>query len=194
MFQPFPLEEFKEVFIHEKLQLRYAISNYGRMISFTDTFSDGRLLKGSKTDGYRMFRFTIKNPKGKNTYGHRFLYKMVVEAFLPKTSEDQEFILHLDRNRANDHVRNLKWATKEEKLQHYRNSPFVQEAKKKLVQTRIKCDGNKLTTTQVIRLKKKLLDPNRKTRIKILAKKFGVSEMTLYRIKRGENWGHIKVW
>jgi hypothetical protein len=27
-----------------------------------------------------------------------------------------------------------------------------------------------------------------------LAKKFGVSEMTLYRIKRGENWGHIKVW
>jgi DNA-binding Xre family transcriptional regulator len=45
----------------------------------------------------------------------------------------------------------------------------------------------------VKRLKKKLLDPNRKTRYKILAKQFGVSEMQLHRIKTGENWGHIIV-
>ena len=51
----------------------------------------------------------------------------------------------------------------------------------------------KLTETQVIRLKKKLFDPNRRTRLKILAKQFGVSEMQLHRIKTGENWGHIKV-
>lgn len=50
-----------------------------------------------------------------------------------------------------------------------------------------------LTQTQVMLLKKKLLDPNRKTRLKILAKRYGVSEMTLHRIKTGENWGHIKV-
>ena len=28
---------------------------------------------------------------------------------------------------------------------------------------------------------------------KQMAAKYGVSEMTLYRIKSGENWGHIKV-
>jgi len=42
-------------------------------------------------------------------------------------------------------------------------------------------------------LKKILLDPTRKTRMKILARQFGVSEMTLYRIKSGKNWGHIKI-
>jgi len=42
-------------------------------------------------------------------------------------------------------------------------------------------------------LKKKLLDPGRKTRMKILAKQFGVTEMQLHRIKTGENWGEVKV-
>jgi hypothetical protein len=37
------------------------------------------------------------------------------------------------------------------------------------------------------------MDPNRKTRLKLIAKQFGISEMQLYRIKSGENWGHIKV-
>jgi DNA-binding Xre family transcriptional regulator len=29
--------------------------------------------------------------------------------------------------------------------------------------------------------------------MKMLAKQFGISEMQVSRIKRGENWGHIKV-
>ena len=33
---------------------------------------------------------------------------------------------------------------------------------------------------------------SRKTRLKIIAKRFGVSEMQLHRIKTGENWGHVK--
>ena len=78
-------------------------------------------------------------------------------------------------------------------LEHSKTSPYVIEAKKKLIEHRIKSNGTKLIETQVIWLKKKLLDPNRKTRLKIFAKKFGVSEMTLHRIKSGENWGHIKV-
>lgn len=45
----------------------------------------------------------------------------------------------------------------------------------------------------MIRLKKRILDPNRKTRLRLIAKEFGISEMQLNRIKRGENWGHIKV-
>jgi DNA-binding Xre family transcriptional regulator len=53
--------------------------------------------------------------------------------------------------------------------------------------------GLKLTSTQVIHIKKRLQDPKRKTRIKMLAKQFGVSEMQINRIRTGENWGHIKV-
>jgi DeoR/GlpR family transcriptional regulator of sugar metabolism len=40
-------------------------------------------------------------------------------------------------------------------------------------------------------IKKTLNDKNRKVTIKKLAEKFGVSEMTMYRIKSGENWGRV---
>ena len=29
--------------------------------------------------------------------------------------------------------------------------------------------------------------------MRIIAKQFGISEMQLYRIKSGENWGHVKI-
>ena len=49
----------------------------------------------------------------------------------------------------------------------------------------------KLTETQVKLIKRKINDPNRKTRMKIIAKRYGVSVMQLYRIKSGENWGSV---
>jgi hypothetical protein len=35
--------------------------------------------------------------------------------------------------------------------------------------------------------------PNQKTRLKMIAKQFGVSEMQIRRIASGENWGHVKI-
>jgi predicted DNA binding protein len=64
---------------------------------------------------------------------------------------------------------------------------------RKLVELNKKRDGAKLTESKVRLLKKKIFDPNRKTRLKMLAKQFGISEMQLYRIKSGENWGHVKI-
>jgi hypothetical protein len=197
----YPLEEFREISLGEdddKLQLRYAISNYGRLVSFS-LWADleyGRFLNGSKQDGYKIWRYSVRDETNKLRFKHKFLYKLVAEYFIPKTSDEQVYVLHLNRNRANDHVENLKWATKAEMLEHSKKSPFVITARKKqlaLIAENRKHKGNKLTSTQVMFLKKRLLDPNRKTRLKILARQYGVSEMQLYRIKTGENWGHIKV-
>lgn len=95
-------------------------------------------------------------------------------------------VIHLDYNKMNNKVENLKWATKREKeLHQFKNPDYI--AKNSVIKY------SKLTETQAMRLKKKLLDPNRRTRLKILAKQFGVSEMQLHRIKTGENWGHLKV-
>lgn len=193
MLRFYPLEEFKEIQLEGKLQLRYAISNFGRLLSFEEDMKKGRIVKGSLSDGYRIFRYKVRDENNKIRHKHVFLYKLVAQYFLEKETEDHVHVLHLDRNRANDYFKNLKWATKAEKMEHYKSSPRVIEAKKKLIEHRIKSDGNKLTVMQAIRLKKRLLDPNRKTRLKLLAKEFGVSEMTLYRIKSGENWGHLKV-
>lgn len=188
MLHYFPSEIFREIPIDVPLKLRYAISNYGRLISFSDEMYDGRLLKGGLSDGFRTLHYKTEiDGKKKNKY--IFLYKLVAEYFVPKTTEDQQYVIHLDYSRNNDIAKNLKWATREEKLAHTKKSPHVIAAQK-VIRRGI---SGKLNTTQVIRLKKMLLDPNRKTRLKIIAKQFGVSEMQLQRIKTGENWGYIVV-
>ncbi|MCF6131181.1 NUMOD4 domain-containing protein [Flavobacterium wongokense] len=192
MFRIYANEEFREIETDFPLKFRYAVSNKGRLISFTENFNDGNLLKGSMSDGYKTFRYG-KSPNGKSAYKTLFVYKLVAEFFIPKTSEEQQFVLHLDYVRDNDLVKNLKWATYDEKLEHYKKSPHVIKSKQKLIEHNIKADGRKLTSTNVMRLKKLLNKPNQNTRIKILAKQFGISEMQVNRIKRGENWAHIKV-
>lgn len=192
MIIPYPNEEFKEIEMPESLTLRYAISNFGRLISFSKKIEDGRALKGSLTDGYRVLRYHI-NEEGNRINYHHFFYKLVAQYFLKKTSEDQVHVLHLDRDRSNDIVSNLQWATKQEFLDHCRKSPYVIEAKKKLVEHIIKSNGAKLTTTKVMFIKKWLQEPEQKTRLKIIAKQFGVTPEHLRMIKNGERWGHIKV-
>jgi NUMOD4 motif/HNH endonuclease len=192
MIIPYPNEEFKEIEMPESLTLRYAISNFGRLISFSKKIEDGRALKGSLTDGYRVLRYHI-NEEGNRINYHHFFYKLVAQYFLKKTSEDQVHVLHLDRDRSNDVVSNLQWATKQEFLDHCRKSPYVIEAKKKLVEHIIKSNGAKLTTTKVMFIKKWLQEPEQKTRLKIIAKQFGVTPEHLRMIKNGERWGHIKV-
>lgn len=188
----FPSEQFKEIKIEEKLKLRYAISNKGRLISFENDMKFARELKGGTSDGYKVFKYKIyKDGKIKNK--HLFFSKLVAEYFIPKTSEEQTYVLHLDRNRDNDDYRNLKWATREEMLEFSRQSPFVIHARKKLLEHNLKSDGRKLTVTKVMFIKKILAKPEQKTRLKMIAKQFGVSEMQIRRIKSGENWSHIKI-
>jgi hypothetical protein len=192
MIRFYALEKWKEFKVHNSLKLRYAVSNYGRLISFTDKVENGRLLKGSKVDGYPVFAHKIR-VKGKTKDKKIFIHKLVAEHFLKRKSEEYVFVLHIDRYRNNNSVDNLKWATRQEMLEHNRTSPFVLAARKKLIRHNKNRDGLKMTSSKVILLKKKLMDPDRKTRLRILAKQFGISEMQLYRIKSGENWGHIKV-
>ena len=194
MLQSFASEIFKEIELEGKLKFRYAISNFGRLISFTEYFDDGHIVKGSFTEGYRVFRYRIRQGD-KIAHKHKFFYRLVAEHFLEKTSGNQIHVLHLDHNLANDNVYNLKWATKQEMLQHQHTSPKVQLAKKEATKRLIACkkNGNKLSETRVMLIKKLLANPNRKTRMKIIARQFGVSEMQLYRIKTGENWGYVKV-
>lgn len=188
----YPNEEFKEITLEDKLKLRYAVSNKGRLISFVNDIKFGRELKGSMTDGYRMFKYKIRTEdKIKNK--HFFIYKLIAEYFIPKTSDEQIFVLHLDRIRDNDDINNLRWATREEMIAHSNKSPLVKQVLKNLVEHNINSDGRKLTVTKVMRIKKMLANPNSKTRLKMIAKQFGVSEMQIRRIKSGENWSQVKI-
>lgn len=184
-------EVWKEYVIPHKLRLRYAVSNYGRIMSFTESFEDGRLLKGGDSGGYRVLAYkTVVRKKTKNV--SLMVHKMVASTFLKK-KENDEFAIHLDYNKTNNNVTNLKWVTREVWLQHYRKNPAVIQAKLDMVaRNRERKKGHKLTITQVKYIKKRIFDPNRKTRLKMIAKQFNISEMQLYRIKSGENWSRVK--
>ena len=114
----------------------------------------------------------------------RYIHKLVAEHFLEK-KEGDEFVIHLDYDKTNNRADNLKWASKTAKEQHQFSNP---DFKKQRSQNR---SNAKLTETRVKLIKKMINDPNRKTRMKMIAKRFGVSEMQLYRIKSGENWGWV---
>ena len=188
MTNTFSDETWKELeIIPEGVRLRYAISNYGRVMSFKDTMENGNILRGGLIGGYPILKV---RPKGKDkTY---YIHRLIGDYFVKKSSEEEIYVLHMDFDKTNNHVSNLKWATKRQMELHQQNSPYVKKARAlRLLKKPQK--GHKLTSTQVMHLKKKIFDPNRKTRLKILAKQFGISEMQLYRIKSGENWSHVKI-
>ena len=154
---------------------------------------DGRVLKGSYVNGYRILRYSYKDEVGRKKYTQNLIYHLVAEKFLPPPTEDQTYLLHIDFVKDNDNATNLKWGTKDEFRDHFMSSPLYEDGIEKSKKTRQKMDGNKLSTTDVMRIKKMLANPNRKTRLRLIAKQFGISEMQLYRIKSGENWGHVEI-
>jgi len=160
----------------------FQISNYGRVKSFKKDKVNGMLYKVHPLHGY--YKISLIQKSGKRT--SRYIHKFVAEAFIPKDSEDQIYVIHRDYNKLNNRIDNLAWATKEEKEFHqFRNTEYLAGTLRK--------SRSKLSEGEVRIIKKLINDPNRKTRMKMIAKRFGVSEMQLYRIKSGENWGHIKV-
>jgi hypothetical protein len=192
MIRIFPNEQWKEFSVENKSKQRYAVSNFGRIMAFSDSIEDGTLLKGGKRSGYKTFTYCITTGN-KRENRHLYLRKLVAEHFLPKASADQVYVLLLDRNRNNNFVSNLKWATRPEMLDHRKKSPYIIKGISKLVEGTRKLNHYKLDSAKVRIIKRKLLDPKRKTRMKILARQYGVSEMQLYRIKSGENWGQVTV-
>jgi transposase len=167
------------------LRKKYAVSNQGRVASYKDNLhEDGKLLNGSLTTGYKSLN--LHRPDSKGTI---YIHREVAKLFSKKPSQKYKFVVHLNHNKLDNKAANLKWATQDEVAAHQQNSPAKIAYKK--VQA-LRSTGLKLNTTQVKTIKKLLSDPRRKLTFKQLAEKYGVSEMTLYRIKSGENWGKVK--
>jgi len=187
----FITEQWKEYELEIPGKVRYAVSNLGRLKSFTSNIKEGRLLKPANNDGFPYFRY-VRQVNNKKTVYSQSIHKMIGELFLTKPSDDQTHVIHLDYDKKNNVITNLKWVRYQEMREHGYKSPNVAAGRKRAFE-KFGPKNTKLTEIDVIRLKRKLLDPNRKTRLKILAKQFGITEMQLHRIKTGENWGHIKV-
>ena len=92
----------------QHLQTRYSVSNYGRVSGIK-----GQVITPyPQTNGY--LRVGICSPGG--TVKTEYVHRMVAIAFIgpPPTADHQ--IDHIDHNRANNNVTNLRWMTKQDNL------------------------------------------------------------------------------
>jgi hypothetical protein len=185
-------EEFRQIIIEHPLQKKYAVSNQGRIISYTDDFLSGREIKCAKAEGFRVFRYQTRE-NGKRKDKGFLVYKLVAQYFIPNDNLERTMVIHLDFSKDNDRVENLIWATRREQIDFQSKNPNVVANKARIIEFNKKADGAKLTSTQVIRIKKMLQRPDNKTRLIMIAKQFDITTQQLYRIRIGENWGQIKV-
>ena len=165
---------------------KYEVSNYGRIRLFKEKTNDYKVMKTATVRGYQYYSF-----KSNIDWKHRktkCVHVLVAECFCERPSHEHNNVIHLDYNKSNNYFRNLKWVKREGVVQHSRNSPnfasFLEKRKGHAT-------NSKLTETQVIRLKKKL--QRGKNPLYKIAKEFGITHTQLNRIRRGENWGHVKV-
>ncbi|PKP08368.1 MAG: hypothetical protein CVU09_16060 [Bacteroidetes bacterium HGW-Bacteroidetes-4] len=168
-WKPLPPEFFDD-------KERVEISNFGRLRKLKK--NEFKIVVPSKIKGYPIVN--IKLPNGKRTT--KYIHKLVGMLFLPGQGPKQTFVVHLDYNKENNHVKNLKWVDRVELVSHQYKNP---EYKKGIVRY------SKLTETDVIRLKKKL--KRGKNPLYKIAKEFGITHTQLNRIRKGENWGHITI-
>jgi len=172
-------EEWKEIEFDNKISEteKFKISNSGRIINCkTD---EEFLVKKYFINGYQ--NLPLKQKKnGKQT--SRYVHKLVAEHFLEKNNGI--CVIHLNYDKTDNRIENLKWATKREKELHQFNNPNWEG----IVKRRSKNIG-KLNEGKVKIIKRQL--KNNRTRIKMIAKRFGVSDMQIHRIKTGENWSSV---
>jgi NUMOD4 motif-containing protein len=173
-------EEWKKLKLDDViLPTKYEISNLGRVRRKKKKSDEIEVVNPTNIKGYSAFIFRSTENKPCTKYVH----KMVGEAFIKKERKDQSFVIHIDFDKQNNKVDNLKWVDKWELASHHRHNP---KARKRKI-TNAKLDETK------VKLIKKILQRDNKTRLKMIAKRFGISHTQLNRIRSGENWGHVTV-
>lgn len=186
MIKKIPGEVWKPLVFsgYKELRNRYAVSSQGRIASYKEeVLEDGKLLNGSLTTGYRTLNLHRPGHKG-TLYIHRELAKL----FLKKPSPKHRYVIHKNHNKLDNATKNLSWATLDEMIKHQQSSPAKLAYKEKQANREV---GLKLKAGQVKKIKELLGNNNRRLTIRQLAEKYNVSEMTMYRIKSGENWARI---
>ncbi|MCX7985839.1 MAG: NUMOD4 motif-containing HNH endonuclease [Bacteroidales bacterium] len=157
---------------------KYEVSNFGRVKSYCQNHTKGKILKPSKIGGFNVVSLKVG---GKSR--HFLVHKLVAEAFVPRNNPDDEAVIHLDWNKTNNFYKNLQWVSKKECYNRMHKKLQEERKKKGKVVT-----YSKLKTDEVALIKSML---ERGVKQKLIAKMFCVSEMQISRIKKGDNWKEI---
>ena len=97
---------------------RYEVSDTG------EVYRDGEYLKAhprgklTKVNDSRYMAVniqTIDEESGKKRYSKEYVHRLVAEAFIPNP-ENLSDVDHIDCNKSNNHVSNLRWVSREENM------------------------------------------------------------------------------
>lgn len=113
------MEEWRDI---EGLEGRYQVSNHGNVRSVARMHGGRNIPSVVKKlevhwKGYHYVKVWdyIPRPYIKRKY---FIHRLVAIAFLPNP-EGKPIVNHLDRNKGNNHISNLEWATESENTLHW---------------------------------------------------------------------------
>ena len=121
MIKKIPGETWKPLMFPGWKQLRkkYGLSSSGRVASYyEDIYTDGKLLNGSVTTGYKTLN--LHRP-GNN--GTLYLHREIARMFVKKSSPKQKYVIHLNHNKTDNSVKNLKWVSLDDMILHQQKSP-----------------------------------------------------------------------
>src|SRR5712672_2386016 len=98
----------------KQLRKKYALSSMGRVASYSeDVLTDGKLLNGSLTTGYKTLN--LHRPGNKGTL---YIHREIARLFLSKASTKNKYVIHVTHNKLDNASKNLKWATLEKMIAH----------------------------------------------------------------------------
>lgn len=105
-------EEFKAIEGFEN----YGVSNYGRVMRLTPAYntSPGQIKTPQRNKKTGYCHVKVSGSLGKRSMS---LHRLVAEAFLPNPNGYKE-IDHIDRDKTNNHIDNLRWCTRGENLEN----------------------------------------------------------------------------
>jgi len=155
------------------------VSNFGRVKRRKPHQKEFKLSNFVHANRFKMFFFSKSGGGAGSFYLHR-----AVAMLFKEQPEGKGFVIHLDHDPDNNHVDNLKWVDRKELAKHQMTNP------RRIAGMR-NHKNYKLNEEKVKLIKRKIFDPKRKTKMKLIAKQFGISTMQVYRIRSGENWGHV---
>lgn len=169
----------------------YEVSNMGKVRHFdkkTGTYIQMKSFNQNSDGTGFEYVSNFKRIQGSTKRTGESIHRLVASHFVQRTNEEQNIVIHKDFNKKNNRSENLQWVTTLEMFKHNSKNPRVKQARDK---RKGKITHSKLTETDVIRLKLKLLRGNNP--LYKIAKEFGITHTQLNRIRKGENWAHVKV-
>lgn len=179
----FSKERWKYIIVDE-VETIFQISDFGRLRRLNveaNTWSFIVSKPCSTNNNFIFYRIPLAGIK--KSYSDS-AHRLVAKYFLAPPADNQIYVIHKDYNNSNNYFVNLAWATKQELEWHRKINPSKVGRKKPLT-------NNKLTETEVMRLKLKL--KRSKMPLYKIAREFGITHTQLNRIRSGENWGHVEI-